>query len=216
MTNKYLKELPNILIITIMFVVGILVYPHLPAKVPSHWNFRGEIDGYTGSFGGAFMLPLMTLGIYLFISILPFIDPRKENYAKFTDVFDKIRYILTGFFAVLYFATLGAALGYLQDVSSIVIFCISALFMLMGNYFGKIRQNYFIGIRVPWTIADEDVWNRTHRLAGKLWFLAGVLGILGAFLPRSIGGTLFFGAITIGTLVPIAYSYKIFRDKQRH
>jgi uncharacterized membrane protein len=116
---------------------------------------------------------------------------------------------------VLYFATLGAALGYFKDISSIVIFCVSALFMILGNYFGKIRQNYFVGIRVPWTIADEDVWNRTHRLAGKLWVAAGAIGILGVFMPKPIGSFIFLMALSLGSIIPIAYSYLIFKEKQK-
>ncbi|MDK2820803.1 MAG: hypothetical protein PWP31_768 [Clostridia bacterium] len=215
MSKKYqvslqmiVKDWPAILIIIAMLVGGIVVYPHLPELVPSHWNFRGEIDGYSGRFWGAFGLPLMAAAIYLGMIFAPYIDPKKENYPRFSSAYRIIRLVLVLFMAVLYGTIITVALGGPANlVSKTTPLAVGILFIVIGNYLPQARHNYFFGIRTPWTLANEEVWRRTHRFSGILFVLGGLGLIVSAFLPAPINFIVGLGGIITVTLFSIIYSY---------
>ncbi|MGI6065614.1 MAG: SdpI family protein [Bacillota bacterium] len=205
------KDFPLLLIIASTFVIGWYVYPDLPQRVPSHWNFQGEIDGYSSRFWGAFGLPLMILGCFFLFELLPFIDPRKENYAKFTKAYTMFKYAFTLLFYGLYIVILLAAMDYPIKINIVVPVGIAILFIVIGNYLTTVRHNYFIGIRTPWTLASEEVWRKTHRLAGRLWFGSGLVAIIALLLNAKIGRTIFF-VLIIGTAVfSMIYSWWCFQ-----
>ncbi len=217
--SKMLREIKSdwivLLLIVAEFIAGVILYPHLPARVPAHWNIHGQIDRYTSSFRGAFGPPLLTLGIYVMMLLLPQLDPRRENYAKFAGAYRMLKFIFTGFFVLLYAVTMLIALGYIVPVDRFVITGIGVLFMAIGNFMGQFRHNYFVGIKTPWTLASETVWQKTHRLASKLWVLAGLLIIIiGLVIGGEKGFILFFTIIGLATVVPIVYSYFLYsREK---
>ena len=190
---------------------GFMVYPHLPQQVASHWSITGEVNGYSSRFWGAFGIPLMTAGIYCLMLFLPFIDPRKENYIKFSKAYKVFRTLLVVFMSGIYLIIILNALGYNIPVNKITMIGVSLLFIVIGNFMGQIRQNYFVGIKTPWTLASEDVWQKTHRLAGKLWVVAGFFGIAGAIIGKLAGGIITFTALGIAVIVPIVYSYLEYR-----
>jgi uncharacterized membrane protein len=119
------------------------------------------------------------------------------------------------FFTVLYFGTLGTALGYFGSFPSMVQLGVGALFIILGNYMGKLKHNYFMGIRTPWTLASEEVWYRTHRMAGPFWVIGGLLFIATSFLTTGLLAKtiliIIFGIIAI----PIVYSYVIFKRLEK-
>ena len=201
------------LAVVLSLIVGILAYPHLPASVPSHWNSAGEIDGYTTALGGAFLLPLIMLGVFGLFLLLPRIDPKKMNYAKMGKAYWILGLGMILFFTMIYLSTLAVALGYVQTLSSKWIFsAVGILFILMGNYFGKIKHNYFLGIRTPWTLASEEVWTKTHRFAGPIWVVGGVLLLATGFLPSVWATAWLLGIVAIIAIVPMVYSYLLFRN----
>ena len=200
-----------LVLIGAMLIVGIIVYPTLPEQVPTHWNAAGEIDGYGSRFVGAFMLPLLTLGIFLLLLVTPKIDPRRENYSKFSGVYQIIKAFLVLFMVLVYGITLSAAYGHDVNVGLFVKFALGILFVTLGNYFGKIRHNYFVGIKTPWTLANEDVWNKTHRLAGPLWVVAGLIAMIVAFIDHPVTFWIFMGALMIASLIPTIYSYMLYQ-----
>lgn len=202
------------ILVTLNLVLGVWAYPHLPEKVPSHWNAAGEVNGYSGSFQGAFLLPLILLAMYAFFWVIPKIDPKKANYSLMGKTFWIIGLTITLFMSVLYWGTLAVALGYLENLPRWSFSGIGILFVIMGNYFGKIKFNYTLGIRTPWTLANEEVWYKTHRFAGPIWMVGGVALFVIGILPASWSSPLFFVVIMGLTLIPTGYSYLIYRKLQ--
>lgn len=207
----FLSEWPLWLLIVAGLVLGAAVYPQLPERVASHWNYRGEVDGYSSRCWGAFGIPLMTAGIYLGMLLLPLIDPRRQNYEKFAGAYRVIKAVLVIFMTGIHLIVVLNALGFQLPVDRIVMTGVSLLFLIIGNYMGQFRHNYFVGIKTPWTLASAEVWRKTHRLGGRLWVVAGVLGLVGAVLRGPVGGAVLVTALVLAAIVPIVYSYLEFR-----
>lgn len=200
-----------ILLLMAEFIAGFILYPHLPERVPSHWNIHGQVDRYSSNFWGAFGLPLLTLGMYVMMLVLPQLDPKRGNYLRFAGAYRILKLILALFFAVLYAVVILAALGYAVPVDRFVITGIGILFMVIGNFMGQFRHNYFVGIKTPWTLASETVWQKTHRLGSKLWVLAGLLVVMiGLTIGGEKGFLLFFAILGLAAVVPMVYSYLLY------
>ncbi|MDD4171158.1 MAG: SdpI family protein [Syntrophomonas sp.] len=197
-----------------LLIIAVCVYPHLPDKVPSHWNIQGEVDGYQSRFWGAFFAPLMAMGLYLLLLFLPIIDPKRDNYLRFTSAYSFMRWSLVIFMATIYGITILVALGYSINVGLVVKAMVSFLLIIIGNFMGQFRHNYFVGIRTPWTLANEEVWQRTHRLGSKIWVIGGLVCLSMSVFDTVWAAVVFFTAIMIMTLVPIIYSYIIFNKIQ--
>ncbi|MFZ5644310.1 MAG: SdpI family protein [Bacillota bacterium] len=207
------RDWMSVIIIAAMLITGVVLYSHLPERVPSHWNIHGEIDGYSSRFWGAFGIPFLTAGIYILMSVLPAIDPRKENYARFRGAYRAFKLVLTAFFAMLYTVILMNAMGYNVPVDRFVVTGVGLLFMVLGNFMGQLKHNYFVGIRTPWTLASEEVWKKTHRLSSRVWVVSGlIIAVTGLTLGGEKGIALFVAAILLAVIVPAAYSYILFRS----
>lgn len=192
-------------------LVGLWAYPQLGDRVPSHWNIAGEVNGYSSRFSGAFLLPLVLLGVYLLFWLIPKIDPKKANYAAMARIYWISALAVIFFLSLMHLGALAVGLGYLKNLPRWYFSGIGLLFIIMGNYFGKIKFNYFFGIRTSWTLANEEVWYRTHRFAGPIWMLGGlILGIIG-FLPVHWVAPVFIVVMAIIVGVPTVYSYWLFR-----
>jgi len=219
--NKGMKDLRKVVIIggvlaALNFLAGILAYPRLPDKVPTHWNFAGEVDGWGTAWEGAFLLPLIYLGVYILFILLPKIDPKRRNYAQMGKAYSTVALIVLLFFTVLYFGTLGIALGYFENLPSLIFIAIGIMFIVFGNYMGKIKHNYFMGIRTPWTLASEEVWYRTHRMAGPFWIAGGALFMLMSIVPKGFTLAIFLVIMFGLLLIPTVYSYVIFRRLEQN
>jgi len=199
-----------IILILLGFVLGAYYYPSLPDRVPVHWNASGQIDGYGSKLFGAFGLPAINLGMYLMFLVLPNIDPKKKNYANFKSTYQFLKYLLIVFFLGIQVMTLLIATGVVVNKPIFIQIMISLLFILLGNVMGRIKHNYFVGIRTPWTLANEEVWRKTHRLAAPLWVIGGILNILLAF-TGTLNGIGFIIILAVISIVPIAYSYFAYR-----
>ena len=203
------KELPLIFMLIATFAISMYFYPQLPEKIPTHWNFRGEIDGYSGKLAGAFMVPVINLVMYGMFIFLPALDPKRENYKLFEGTYIYFRYLFHIFFIGMQILTIAAALGYNVDVGKWVVIGISLLFMFMGNVMGRLKHNYFVGIKTPWTLASEEVWTKTHRLGAVLWTGGGLIGVVLKLLyiyPE----WMLFAILMLITLIPAGYSYILF------
>jgi len=199
------------LLLLTQLAVSLYLYPQLPDPLPTHWNIRGEVDGYMGKpFGVAFPLAL-NLGIYLLLAALPKLDPRGKV-EQFRQVLDRFRLLIHGLLVVIFLIALFNALGYDIPVDKTVPALISLLFVLLGNYLGKLRPNYFIGIRTPWTLENEQVWQKTHRVSGPVWMGAGLVGLLGSLWGGAIAFALFFGSIMAAAAFSLWYSWKVYCD----
>lgn len=203
-----------IIIIMATLAAAVYLYPQLPERVPSHWNIQGEVDGYSSRFWGAFGIPLMNVGIYLMMLFLPIIDPRRDNYLKFAGAYRVMRVVMVCFFTVLYAVVILAVKGYPVSVDRIVPLGVSVLFIIIGNYMGRFQHNYFVGIKVPWTLANETVWRKTHRLAGPLWVVAGLLGVVGAIIGGTAAMWFLLVPLLLATVIPVVYSFIIYKKLQ--
>ena len=202
------------LLILVMFLSGIALYSRLPDQIPIHWNIEGEVDDYASHFWGVFMLPFTNLLVLLIFTFMPLLDPRKENYPKFSRSYRAIKAITVVFFAVLHFLVLAFALGYELDISRIVVVGAALLFIVMGNYLPKVKHNYFVGVRVPWTLASEKVWKKTHRFAGKLFVISGIIIFLSIFVSEIIRFWLIMICALVTSLASMVYSYLVYRQEE--
>ena len=202
------------LLILVMFLSGIALYSRLPDQIPIHWNIEGEVDDYASRFWGVFMLPFTNLLVLLIFTFMPLLDPRKENYPKFSRSYRAIKAITVVFFAVLHFLVLAFALGYELDISRIVVVGAALLFIVMGNYLPKVKHNYFVGVRVPWTLASEMVWKKTHRFAGKLFVISGIIIFLSIFVSEIIRFWLIMICALVTSLASMVYSYLVYRQEE--
>lgn len=192
-------------------VFGMVIYPQLPEQVPIHWNAAGEVDGYGSRFMGALGLPLMNLGLALLLKFVPAIDPKRQNYEKFKPFYQIFIWIFVLFMTGLYFLTIAWALGYRPSIALFTKLGMGIMFMVLGNYLGKVRPNWFFGIRTPWTIENEEVWLRTHRLGGPLMFGAGLITVFLAFFEHPSSFFLVMAVIMLASLIPTVYSYWLYQ-----
>lgn len=207
------KDWPLWLIMAGCLVASVIVYPHLPPYVPGHWNIRGEVDAYYPRLFGAFFAPVLVIVLYLLMLFLPLVDPKKENYQRFAKAYAFLRWSVVMFGVVLYLVTIMAALKLPVNVGFVVKASVAVLFMIIGNFMGQLRHNYFVGIKTPWTLASEEVWQKTHRKAGKLWVAGGLLCLALSFAPNTWASWAFFAVIILMTVVPIIQSYLLFTRK---
>lgn len=191
-------------------VFGLVIYPRLPEQVPIHWNAAGEVDGYGSRFMGALGLPLMNLGLVLLLKFMPAIDPKRQNYEKFKPFYQIFIWVFVLFMTGLYFLTMAWALGYRPSIALFTKLGLGIMFMVLGNYMGKVRPNWFFGIRTPWTIENEEVWLRTHRLGGPLMFGAGLITVFLAFFEHPASFFLVIAVILLASLIPTVYSYWLY------
>jgi uncharacterized membrane protein len=206
------KELPIIGIVLIPFVFLAFLWNTLPEKVPTHWNYKGEIDRWGDKYsliGLLFLLPVLT---YLLLLIIPKIDPKKR-----IDLMGG-KYYQLKFIIVLLMSLLSLFILYLtknQSISNpnLIFALIGILIVVMGNYFKVIQPNYFLGIRTPWTLENKEVWKSTHTFASKLWFIGGLLIIIGGIiLPDEFFLVVFLSIIALIVIVPMVYSYFKFKE----
>ena len=209
MTRKY--WLPGLIMIAIAFGATAVLYPSLPDPMPSHWNATGEVDGYMALPWGALILPLLMLGMWLLFLTLPTISPRGFRMSRFIGAYATIINTVLAFELLITGVVLAAGMGYPVGMNRVVPIGVGVLFVVIGNYLGKTTKNFFLGIRTPWTLASDEVWRRTHRLAGWMFVLAGIIIIVtGVF--NIIWVWLFLGIALMAALVPVVYSFLLYRQ----
>lgn len=212
MTRKWLG--PALIALALIGTLPFL--DRLPAQIPTHWNWRGEVDGTTAKIPGAFLAPLIAAGLWILLPVLRRVDPRRGNYERFDETFWLLLNLLTVGMLILHVATIAYALGADFNMARAVVLAVGFLFAALGNYLPRLRSNWWMGIRTPWTLESEEVWRRTHRLGGRTFVLGGVVCMLGALLlPRQAASVLAFVALTAAALLPVVYSYIVYRQLKR-
>ena len=193
-------------IIIIAFVVGIYFYPQMPEKMASHWNAQGQVDDYMPKFWSLFLVPIFLIGLWLLFILIPKIDPLKENIEKFRKYYDWFVILITLFLFYIYLLTISWNLGKRFDMTLLLTPAIGILFYYIGVLLGNAKRNWFIGIRTPWTLSSENVWNKTHKIGGKLFKIAGMMAILGIFFPN-YAIFIMVVPIIIVSIYTVVYSY---------
>jgi len=164
--------------------VGIYFYSQMPDRVASHWNAQGEVDGYMPKSWGLFFMPLLLTGLFLLFLLIPKIDPLKENIKKFRKYFDAFIVLLTLFLFYVYLLTIFWNIGFRFNMGQLMIPALGILFYYCGILVENAKRNWFIGIRTPWTLSSETVWDKTHKIGGRLFKVTGVIAFLGIFFPK--------------------------------
>jgi len=211
MTTKLTTIIVLILIIGIT-VAGTRLWNQLPDPMASHWNENDQVDGYMSKFWGVYMMPLVTLGLFLLFLLIPNIDPLKANIAQFRGTFNLFITVIIAFMAYVHVLTLRWNLGYTDlGIGQAMLPAMGLLFIVIGSMLRKAKRNWFIGIRTPWTLSSDSVWDEIHRLGGILFMLSGVIAVIGGFF----GGMVAFWSIMIpifGTSIFLmVYSYVLYQ-----
>ena len=200
MRNRWVAPL----LIAAMWAFALAVYPRLPDRVPTHWNLRGEADGWGGP-GAAFLFPAIATGTVLLMMLLPRIDPRRANWEKFRGELRLFVTVLVLVFAWIQAVALGAALGWNVDTGRAVMGGVGVLLAVIGNYLPRIRSNWFLGIRTPWTLSSERVWRDTHRIGGRAFVLGGGAMGLAGVVSGAFARGLSVGAVGVAGGGPPGY-----------
>jgi len=211
MKFTFKTEIIPLLIILISIGLGFYFYSAFPDTVPVHWGINGEVDRWGSKFEGAWLMPLIGAGMYILFILIPLIDPKKEKYEQFFKTYLIFRTLILLVMFGIYLIASFNTLGYNVRVEVWVPLAIGLLFVIMGNYMGKLKANWFMGIRTPWTLSNDEVWNKTHRLGGKLFIIFGVLLMITPLLPYNSFIYTLIVPVIIVSLVPIVYSYLIYR-----
>lgn len=199
-------ELLPVILILLAAVSSFYFYANFPEQVPTHWNLAGQVDGYSPRGLAAFFFPALALFMYVLFLALPYLDPKKERYNQFKKIYHIFKTLIVAMMVIIYFIVGFSGLGYNISVSLWMPVLIGLLFVIMGNYLSKIKPNWFIGIRTPWTLSSEENWNKTHRLGGKVFILGGVLMILQSLAPVKFRLALFIITLTMILAGTVGYS----------
>lgn len=206
-------------IICILSVLAsVVVFQQLPegAELPSHWGADGIADRHSAAWKGLFMPPALMIVMLGVFSGLKWVEPRQENLNKSLRARDGFALAIVLLALVLQFGTIATALGLEVPKSRLAVFGGGLAFLIMGNFMGKTRSNFFIGLQTPWTLASEDIWRRTHRLGGKLQMFAGAVMIISAWViaEESLKYAVFVIALP-AIFIPMVYSWWLWRQEQK-
>ena len=207
MIKRNLKVLIISSIVTLLpIVAGLILWNQLPELMPTHWNAAGEVDGWSSKPFAVFGLPLIILAAQWLCVVGTSADPKKQNHSD--KVLHLVFWIIPIISVMLSIITYAAALGMDVPIEIVMPAIIGLIFTIVGNYLPKCKQNYTVGIKIPWTLNSEENWNRTHRFAGWLWIFCGIAIMLTSILG---GFWIFFGVALLMVFAPVLYSYLLFR-----
>lgn len=208
---KLKNELPLIAIVLLPFIYLAYIWNQLPEKVPMHWDINGDIDRYGDKIELLLIPFLLPFLVYVIFLVVPKIDPKKKLH-KMGNKLQNLKILMTTFMSVLALFIIYSSKNQTFTNPNYIILFIGVLYIILGNYFKTIKANYFIGIRTPWTLESETVWKETHNLGGKMWFVGGILVVLSSMvLDKQANSTLFLIITAIITIIPVVYSYLLFR-----
>ena len=204
-----------IAMVIIPFAYAFYIYPSLPYKIPTHFNMEGKADGW-GSKESIYLLPsimgFVSIFVYLLMANIKKIDPKRYSSA------DDKTYAQFGLFTVAFLSSLSMAILYGTahsgiPINKLIFPLLGFAFAGMGIYMPKLKQNYYAGFKLPWTLENEENWNATHQLAGKIWTIGGLLQMIGALLLNGQAAFVVFMSITaVMVLIPVGFSYRMFRQ----
>jgi len=201
-----------IALILLGLMAAVLAYPRLPEQVASHWNAQGQVDDYTPRFWGVALMPLICIATTLLLWWLPSIDPLKANIQTFRPTYNLFVVVMVLYFLYVYAATLAVNLGVPLNMSVALVPAFAGLSYLMGVLVSNARRNFFIGIRTPWTLSSDSVWDQTHRRGGRLFKWSVPVILLGLLFPSRAFAFLIAPLLGISLYLYI-YSYWLYRGE---
>ena len=200
------------LILAITWIVAFWYEAKLPDKIPSHWNIKGEVDGYMSKPWGVYLLPLISTVTTLLLMFLPKVAPKGFKLGSAKSVYDIIVLITAIFMLGIMVLVFEAGLNQQVDMNQWVMVGIGGLFVVIGNYLSKVPKNFFLGIRTPWTLSSDEVWYKTHRLGSWTFVISGILAILGGLLHWPMEWMIV--GFTAAALIPALYSLVIYKQSE--
>ena len=205
--------LMGVFLLAAVLLATVVVYPYLPHWVPTHWNLHNRANGYSPKWMLFVLVPGTMAGTMLLFFLLPWLSPKQFEVDTFQPTYLYIMIVLLGLLAYLHAVMLGAALSAVLNVGRAIMGGLCLLFALLGNVLGKVRRNFYVGVRTPWTLANEHVWNATHRFAAKIFFLGG----LGGLILTAVGAQFWvsFAALMAAAISSVAYSLIIYKRLER-
>ena len=213
---KYMKKtnVVVLLIIALSFLIGFYFYPQMPEKMASHWDEKGQVNGYMTKFWALFLMPLMSLGLFLLFLVIPKIDPLKENIAKFRKYFDMFIVLMISFLFYIYLLTIFWNLNWQFNMNLLLMPAFALLFYYCGILIENAKRNWFVGIRTPWTLSSDAVWQKTHQLGSKLFKLAALIILVGLIFEDYL---FYFVLVPIllFTAYIIVYSYLEYQKEEK-
>lgn len=195
----------SLLVISMQFLIGVYFYPVMPEQMAIHWNFRGVADGYSPRVWGLFLLPFISIGLFLLFRVIPKIDPLK-NIERFGKYYWGLVILLLVFMLCVESVVISWNLGFEFGMFQVLAPAIGILFYYLGVVTEHAERNWFVGIRTPWTLSNEKVWNKTHRIGGKLFKICGVLAVFG-IVSEWLGLLLVIALILCVSVYLTVYSY---------
>jgi len=204
-----------IIILIALSIVGTLViYPILPDEIPLHWNAKGEVDR-VGAKINLSITALLPAIIYLMMVFIPKLDPKRGSYKKHEKAYSITIFSTVLFLIAIHWISIIIAMGYDINIIFVIKIGIGILLIVLGNYMTQIRQSYFFGIKTPWTLANETVWKKTHRVGGFGFVLSGLLFLATSFIKGSVGMILPLSVLMIMIVFTVVYSYLVFKKISR-
>jgi uncharacterized membrane protein len=204
-------ELAQLSVIVALFLWSVLLWPSAPDRLPTHFDLSGTADMTGSKLEGLFAMPIAALVLYVLLRFLPRLDPARANYASFAATYGTIRVTLLTMVAVIDLAVLSPVAGLIVDQSVAMRLIVGGVFLVFGTLMGKIRPNWLVGIRTPWTLRSKEAWVRTHRLAGWTFLFVGCAFLVSTLLPTALGSVISFGSLALGLGWIVVYSYRVWK-----
>lgn len=193
-------------------IAGAVLWNRMPDQMASHWNANDQVDGYIPRFWGVFMMPLINFGLFLIFLVIPLIDPLKANIAKFRGVFNLFIAFIIGYMTYIHALTLIWNLGNTNfGISKAMLPAMGLLFFLIGYLLKQAKRNWFIGIRTPWTLSSDKVWDETHRIGSILFMISGLFAVVGGFLGGTTAVWLILIPVFGTTIFLFIYSFVLYQ-----
>lgn len=202
------------LIVVASIIITAVVFPRLPETIPTHWNLAGQVDGTSGRAWGAWAMPVLLVLTWGMLRWLPAIDPRGQNYSRFASAFEGIMVLVMLFVFAAHVVILGAALGLPVSIDRLAPIGMGLLLMGIGNLLPRARPNWFVGIRTPWTLSSDRVWERTHRVGGYLFVAGGALIVIAGIVAPAWGFRTMIGVCASSGIFLVVYSYIAWREER--
>lgn len=205
----------SIFLIAFAVTFSIAVFDRLPDQMASHWNTANQVNGYISRFWGAFLMPVISAALMLLFLVIPQIDPLKANIAKFRNYFNAFIALIIGFMVYVHVLTIVWNLGYDRfNMGAAMLPAMGLLFIFAGIMMRQAKRNFFIGIRTPWTLSSDRVWDETHRIGSVLFIASGILSLLGAFFANY---AIWFILVPVlgSTLFLLVYSYVLYQRETK-
>jgi uncharacterized membrane protein len=208
---------PNKLLLAltlISFTATFFIYGKLPDQIPVHWGIDGEIDRYGGRYT-AIVTGALGFILYMLMLVVPKVDPRKDSYEKHMGPYKILTLFLVLFMMGLHWVAMAFSLGYNIDIPFIMKLSMGLLFIVIGNYLPVIKPNYTLGIRIPWTLASEYVWEKTHKAGGYGFVVCGIIWFAFAFINQPWVFYMLMGVLFAFLGGVVVYSYLLFKKQVR-